>query len=218
MAKAKANKAFKDWEAEEVELTFGINRLHSMPFIDNLKNIKLPENHPNKAILEDYRLEAFDLVDSWNEDEYKFMFISPFFKLVNLKSANYKVFTQRPMSVKYNNDQKTSDGLVEFMLAKGRQIPRKPHFFLHEYKPEKRRDNDPLGQLLIAMVAAQKLNLDDKPIYGIYVNGRNWFFVALEGNEYAVSNPYVVTSDDIFDLYAVLLYFKQLMDELYTQI
>jgi hypothetical protein len=218
MAKAKANKSFKDWEAEEVELTFGINRLHSMPFIDSLKNIKLPENHPNKAILEDYRLEAFDLVDSWNEDEYKFMFISPFFKLVNLKSANYKVFTQRPMSVKYNNDQKTSDGLVEFMLAKGRQIPRKPHFFLHEYKPEKRRDNDPLGQLLIAMVAAQKLNLDDKPIYGIYVNGRNWFFVALEANQYAVSNPYVITTEDIFDLYAVLLYFKQLMDELYQTI
>ncbi|MBK9462447.1 MAG: hypothetical protein IPN94_24245 [Sphingobacteriales bacterium] len=48
------------------------------------------------------------------------MFISPFFKLVNLKSANYKVFTQRPMSVKYNNDQKTSDGLVDFMLAKGK--------------------------------------------------------------------------------------------------
>jgi hypothetical protein len=218
MAKAKANKPFKDWEAEEVELTFGINRLHSMPFIDNLKNIKLPENHPNRAILEDYRLEAFDLVDSWNEDEYKFMFISPFFKLVNLKSVNYKVFTQRPMSVKYDNDQKTSDGLVEFMLAKGRQIPRKPHFFLHEYKPEKRRDNDPLGQLLIAMVAAQKLNLDDKPIYGIYVNGRNWFFVALEANQYAVSNPYVITTDDIFDLYAVLLYFKQLMDELYQTI
>ena len=42
MAKAKANKSFKDWEAEEVELTFGINRLHSMPFIDHLKSIKLP--------------------------------------------------------------------------------------------------------------------------------------------------------------------------------
>ena len=70
----------------------------------------------------------------------------------------------------------------------------------------------------VAMVAAQKLNLDDKPIYGIYVNGRNWFFVALEGNQYAVSNPYVITTDDIFDLYAVLLYFKQLMDELYQTI
>ena len=218
MAKSKQNKAFKDWTYEEVGDTFGIQRLRSNPFIDNLKNIKLPENHSNRAILEHFRLKAFDLVDSWNEDEYKFFFISPLISLVDFSTPNYKSFTQRPMSVKYDNDQKITEGLVEFMLAKGIQTPKKPHFFLHEYKPEKRRDNDPLGQLLIAMVAAQKLNLDDKPIYGIYVNGRNWFFVALEANQYAVSNPYVITTDDIFDLYAVLLYFKQLMDELYSQI
>ncbi|MBK9459236.1 MAG: hypothetical protein IPN94_07320 [Sphingobacteriales bacterium] len=42
--------------------------------------------------------------------------------------------------------------------------------------------------------------------------------VALEANQYAVSNPYVLTPDYIFDLYAVLLYFKQLMDELYQTI
>ena len=218
MAKAKANKAFKDWTYEEVGDTFGIQKLRSTPFIDNLKNIKLSENHSNRAILEHFRLKAFDLVDSWNEDEYKFFFISPLISLVDFSTPNYKLFTQRPMSVKYDNDQKITEGLVEFMLAKGIQTPKKPHFFLHEYKPEKRRDNDPLGQLLIAMVAAQKLNLDDKPIYGIYVNGRNWFFVALEANQYAVSNPYVITTDDIFDLYAVLLYFKQLMDELYQTI
>ena len=89
---------------------------------------------------------------------------------------------------------------------------------MHEYKPEKRRDNDPLGQLLIAMVAAQKVNQDNQPIYGIYVNGRNWFIVLLEGSEYAVSNPYVITTDDIFSLFALLLYFKGLMDKLYSQI
>lgn len=48
-----------------------------------------------------------------------------------------------------------------------------PHFFLPEYKPEKNRDNDPLGQLLIAMVAAREANKDDNPMYGIYINGRN---------------------------------------------
>jgi hypothetical protein len=218
MAKAKANKAFKDWTYEEVGDTFGISLLRTTPFLEQLKGIKLPENHPDRILLEKYRLRAFDSINSWNEDEYKFFFISPLISLVDFSTPNYKSFTQRPMSVKYDNDQKITEGLVEFMLAKGIQTPKKPHFFLHEYKPEKRRDNDPLGQLLIAMVAAQKLNLDDKPIYGIYVNGRNWFFVALEANQYAVSNPYVITTDDIFDLYAVLLYFKQLMDELYQTI
>ncbi len=215
MNKKPKNKPFKDWQAEEVEQTFGVNRLMTLPLLESLKTISLPEAHPIRPTLEEYRLELLELVDSWNEDEYKFVFISPFMKLVNYKSPNYKVFTQRPMSIRYENDTKETSGKVEFMLARGRQIPREPHFFLHEYKPEKNRDNDPLGQLLIAMIAAQKVNHDEKPIYGIYVNGRNWFFVVLDGKNYAVSNPYVVTDQDIFDLFAVLLYFKELMNKLY---
>jgi hypothetical protein len=68
------------------------------------------------------------------------------------------------------------------------------------------------------MVASQKLNQDDKPIYGVYVNGRNWFFVVLDGNSYATIHPYVITSEDIFDLFAVLLFFKQEMEMLYREI
>ena len=109
------------------------------------------------------------------------------------------------------------------MLAKGLQTPQKPHFFLHEYpstslragKPEKRRDNDPLGQLLIAMIGSQIKNQDDKPIYGIYVNGRYWHFVVLEGAEYAVSNSYNVSDEDILRLFAILVYFRNLMEEMY---
>ncbi len=212
------NKPFKDWQYEEVNEAFGLVRLRSMPFLENLRNIRLPKAHEYRTVIEKYRIEAIDYIESWNEDEYKFMFISPFFKLVDFVSPYYKVFTQRPLSVKYENDTKTTNGNVEFMLAKGLQMPKKPHFFLQEYKPEKNRDNDPLGQLLIAMVAAQKLNQDDKPIYGIYVNGRNWFIVILEGSNYSTSNPYVVTSEDIFDLFAVLLFFKQEMETLYQQI
>ncbi|TAE03887.1 MAG: hypothetical protein EAZ97_00890 [Bacteroidetes bacterium] len=218
MASKKPNKSFKDWQAEEVEKTFGITKKRTLPILETLKKVKLPENHELRETLETYRLEAFDYIESWNEDEYKFFFISPFFKLVNFLSPHYKAFTQRPLSVKYDNDTKITNGNVEFMLAKGRQIPEIPHFFLHEYKPEKNRDNDPLGQLLIAMVAAQKLNQDEKAIYGIYVNGRNWFLVALEGKKYATSNPYVVSSNDIFDLFAVLLFFKQEMETLYSQL
>ena len=216
--KKNPDKRFKDWQAEEIEKTFGIKRLRTLPFLEQLKNIKLPENHPHREILEKYRLETFDYIESWNEDEYKFFFISPFFKLVYFVSEYYKAFTQRPLSVRYDNDAKVSSGNVEFMLAKGRQIPEAPHFFLHEYKPEKNRDNDPLGQLLIAMVAAQKQNQDGKPLYGIYLNGRNWFIVVLEDNQYAVSNPYVVTTEDIFDLFAVMLFFKQEMETLYQQV
>lgn len=217
MAKAVKNKSFKDWLYEEVADEFGLKVLINHPFLTNLENISLPRNYPKWDEIEELRRLAKAYVDSWNEDEYKFMFISPFIAKAGFVSEHFKVFMQRPLSVKYENNVKTTEGLVEFMLAKGLQIPRKPHFFLHEYKPEKRRDNDPLGQLLIAMVAAKVQNADDKPIYGVYVNGRNWFFVILDNNTYAVSNPFVTTSDDIFDLFAVLLYFKDLMEKLYSE-
>ena len=146
MAKS-IKKPFKDWLYEEVGDAFGLKELVTHPELDKLKNITLPKNHLLRQEVEDLRVLLQKYINSWNEDEYKFMFISRFIGLVQYVSSNYKVFTQRPLSVKYDNDTKITEGLVEFMLAKGIQTPRKPHFFLHEYKPEKRRDNDPLGQL-----------------------------------------------------------------------
>ena len=71
-----------------------------------------------------------------------------------------------------------------------------------EYKPEKNRDNDPLGQVLIAMVVAQQYNEQKFPVYGCYVNGRNWFFVVLHDDTYSVSRAYDAT--DIIDLQQIL--------------
>jgi hypothetical protein len=210
-------KPFNDWQAEEVEEAFGIKKLRTLPFLDHIKTLRLAANHPLRTSIEKYRLRAFDLIDGWNEDEYKFFFISMYLDLVDFhnEALHYNVFTQRPMSVDYENGTKTTSGKVEWMLARGRQIPKEPHFFLHEYKPEKNRDNDPLGQVLIAMIAAQTLNKDDKPVYGIYVNGRNWFVVVLQGKQYATSFAYDITSDDIFNLFAILEHLRDMMDGIY---
>jgi hypothetical protein len=212
------DKPFKNWNYEEINDTFGYTRQFAHPILTHFATLRLAADHPKRQQIEELRQLGLMYVDSWNEDEYKFMFISPFLSLVRFVSPHYKVFTQRQMSIKYDNGTKRTEGLVEFMLAKGIYTPKIPHFFLHEYKPEKRRDNDPLGQLLIAMIAAQQANLDDMPIYGVYVNGRNWFWVSLIGKTYAVSNPYVITSDDIFDLFAILEHLREKMDELYSAI
>jgi hypothetical protein len=63
------------------------------------------------------------------------------------------------------------------------------------------------------MVAAQVQNKDNEVLYGCYVSGRNWFFVVMEGKNYAVSNAFNATNDDIFQLYAILLFFKQKIEE-----
>ncbi len=218
MAKPKTNKSFKSWTYEEVNDTFGLKRVFEHQFLDQLATYTLPAMHEKHKQIEKLRRLALEYIETWNEDEYKFFFISPFMQLVEFVSPHYKAFTQRSLSVQYDNNTKTTEGNVEFMLAKGLQTPKKPHFFLHEYKPEKQKDNDPLGQLLIAMVAAQRTNEDNQPIYGVYLNGRNWFFVLLEESQYAVSNPYVATANDIFDLFAVLLFLKDEMEKLYKNL
>ncbi len=216
MSKKTKARPFRDWLYEEVSQEFGLKRLQQHPFITQIDFLEFDPSHEATSQINRLKNILSEYVDTWNEDELRTMFISPFVSLVDFINPNYKVFTQRPLSVRYANDTKLTEGLVEFMLAKGLQIPQKPHFFIHEYKPEKRRDSDPLGQLLIAMVASQRINADEKPVYGIYVIGRFWFFVVLDANNYVVSKSYSAEDDEIFKIFAILLYIKTLMDKIYA--
>jgi hypothetical protein len=208
------NKSFETWLYEDVGKAFGITRLYEHALWDMFDTLQLDKTHSQSSEIEELRLRLRKYVDAWNEDEIKFLFISPLINLVNYSTSDkYKIFTQRPMSVIYDNGTKITSGKVEFMIATGIQTPQKPFFFLHEYKQENRRDNDPLGQLLIAMVAAKTQNADNEVLYGCYVSGRSWFFVIFEGKEYAVSNAYDATSKDIYQIFAILLWFKQKTEE-----
>ncbi len=82
---------------------------------------------------------------------------------------------------------------------------------LHEYKKEKGTDNDPLGQLIIAMITAQEINQNQFPIYGAYVMGRNWFFLTVKDRKYCISDEYVATREDIFDIFKILKKLKNII-------
>lgn len=64
------------------------------------------------------------------------------------------------------------------------------------------------------MVAAQHLNNDGKPIYGAYVVGRHWFFLALHGHEYALSLAHDATKEhDLLHIFRMLKYIKQIVEQ-----
>lgn len=44
--------------------------------------------------------------------------------------------------------------------------------------------------MLVAMLLAQNMNNDNKPIYGCYVIENNWFFTTLIGLDYCVSRQF----------------------------
>lgn len=61
----------------------------------------------------------------------------------------------------------------------------------------------------VGLVAAQVQNADGETLYGCFVSGRNWFFVVLEGKEYTVSKGYDANEKAIYQIFAILLWFKQ---------
>lgn len=203
-------KPFERWKYEEIELTFGTERVKTLPSLTNWLEANESADDFETKILNIYYDQLVRKVEAWNEDELKFFFLAHIITLVDFsKPKVYSSFSQRTIATtKKDINQKEVDlrGRIEFFVAMGEQIPRQPFFFLHEYKPlNKTTPSDPLGQLLIAMLAAQTLNHIEHPLYGAYVRGSSWQFVVLEGNQYAVSEPYdAIRHIDLFKIFSIL--------------
>lgn len=136
-------------------------------------------------------------------------FIGPLIELCRIETKDFKAFTQRSLSAIIHSIEVI--GKVDFMIAKGKRTAKPPYFCIHEYKQEIDNSGEPLGQLLIAMLAAQTLNENKFPILGAYIVGRNWFFCVLSDNKYALSDAYVASSDDIFQVFAILHKSKEII-------
>ncbi len=211
------SKSFDSWEYEEVEDTFGIQFTRNLPTLTNWLAARHPMNATVQSELDYLREQLLDSVDAWNEDELKYFFISPLVSHVKYNSKLYKSFTQRSISTTFSALNLEVGGRVEFMLARGEQRPKSPFFFIHEYKQERRRNNDPKGQLLISMVTAREKNKTDFPDFGCYVIGRLWFFVVLEGTQYSESLAYDATKpEDLAQIYSALVEIKKIAIPLFS--
>ena len=198
-------KSFETWEYEEVENTFGIKRVKNPQILTDWINSPSQISDSIKTLLAIIQERLIDNADAWNEDEFKMFFIAPLLSQMPLEIDDFKPFTQRTLSAKFPELNLEVSGKVEFVIARGKQRPKQPYFFLHEYKQERRRENDPLGQLLISMVAARQNNEIKTPLYGCFVVGRDWFFVVLEEHQYSVSLAFDATkTHELYQIVAAL--------------
>lgn len=201
-------KSFRDWKFEEVELTFGIQRVFEHPLLADWLSAERNPSEEDRRMINKLRYQLFREVDTYNEEELKMRFIAPLLYLIPFDETGMRSFADRPFSFEYGQDETgntlVAAGRVDWLLAQGRQEPREPRVFLREYKREVEATGDPLGQLLIVMVGAQRQNAEVLPLYGCYVLGRNWFFVILEDQQYAVSRAYDATQEGIYEIYSAM--------------
>jgi len=214
------NQSFKNWKAQEVEKAFGIKRTKKSVLLDRWLDARPSSTERQWDEVERLRQSAEDNVDAWNEAALKFFFIGPLVSQVNFNTDGYSGFLEQTLVI--SNETVSARGNVDFMVAAGRQIPEAPYYVLHEYKPETTTILDPQGQLLIAMLSAQRANMDiqlTQPIYGTYVLGRFWFFVILNGNEYTISKAFDSTDKNgVESIFFALLQVKVYIDALYEEV
>jgi hypothetical protein len=209
-------KSFENWTFEDVEDTFEVVRIRNHKTLTNWLEAPFDGDDYIQKRLEVLKNRLIDNVEAWNEEELKYQFLGLLMDLVEIDNSKYKAFLGRKLSAVYKNE--VIAGNVDFVIATGKVEPKHPFFFIHEYKQEKKKDNDPLGQLLVAMVTAQIRNNDNRPILGSYIVGRLWFFVILDKNEYSVSLAYDATQADILNIFAILKRAKAYIAEYFEEI
>ena len=158
-------------------------------------------------------------VHNWNEYELDVHFIGPIFTLVNFSSFKSNHFSQRDFGGIVDNYMLS--GKPDGMVASGHREPELPYFtFLQkeslgqEYKRELDPNGDPAGQALAAMLVAQQMEEEIKPMYGCYVVGSTWKFIALDTDrKYAISPIYDALSNDIFEILRILKNLKAIVNE-----
>ena len=153
--------------------------------------------------------------DGWNEEELKMKFISLIFDLVDIEVDGLIVsFYERTMTAVVSNLK--INVICDCLLASpaGIATPRMPYFFLQEFKKQKGDSNDPEAQMLAAMLVAQHLNADEKPIYGAWLVGSIWNFTVLYEGKYYVSRKFDAGNmNDLIQIVFILRKLKTLILE-----
>lgn len=192
----KQEKTFKECRLAWLEDTFGLDEVNDFPILDNWlleKAVITPYEKENLTHLQAHL--DFNFRD-WNEGELDSFFIGPMMSLVNFSSKKSNLFSDRLVDATVEDWRLY--GKPDSFLASGRREPEIPFFAFQEYKKMTDPDSDPAGQALAAMLAGQALNNNGLPIYGCHVIGVNWYFMVLQGKEYAMSRNYSALTGENF--------------------
>jgi hypothetical protein len=208
------------WSEPLLMKTFGLKKFYeTYPLLDEWLDAKEEFSKMELDFMSNLRRRLMVNVNTWNEEELKMNFIALLLNvLVDYESDKYNTYFEKEISANYNgNFLKTR---TDFMIAKGiLNMVENPYFCFHavgvpKYKATKKNPEDPITQVLLGMLIAQANNHDNKPLYGVYNIGREWYFMVLENQNYAVSKSYDSTQlTDLEDIVAILRKFKVILEE-----
>ncbi len=202
------------WNEGMVMDTFGLKKLYSeqMPLLSDWISAEEDLSEVDLKNLEKLRKKAEYEIESWNEEDLKMNYLSYIIGYADYGyDEHFRVYYERPIAAEVQGHK--INVIVDLMIAQGvLEYIKRPYFCFHEYKRAKKYNDDPVAQVLLAMLAAHEKNKNNKPLYGAYIIGRNWYFMVLENKNFAVSNVFNCTDkEDLYKIISILRKFKTII-------
>ncbi len=171
---------FREIKIDDLKKIVEINKIINYEKFSNWFSFdyKITEEENNflRKIISDNEL----YLSYYSEQKLSMKFIA---NILNKIDFNFKdIFEWYGDEIKFNLNGFTLKGRPDFFLAKGIENPKKPFFFLQEYKKSLNSTGNPENQVLAAMLVAINLN-NSKKILGGFIIGRFWQFMILEKNK-----------------------------------
>lgn len=174
---------------------FGLTIADNSPLLSDWQTVESTELEDYaEVILRKLEPRLHTEIDGWLEEELKMKLLALIFTLSEVEEPRkIGLFCERQIIAEIGSFyiHVIPDCMVSSVY--GLTMPQTPYFFMQEFKKSKGDSQDPEGQMLAAMLAAQHLNKNGKPLYGSFVVGRYWCFTVLEGKNYARSEALHLT-------------------------
>jgi len=200
---------FREWTLMELDKTFHLRQTMTEPVLDHWLSGQAEIPEMERHVLTAFREKLIRNVHDWNEAELAHYFICPVLTLADYSTDHFNLFAERLFQGVVDGVEMS--GKPDGIIASGWREPEKPFFCFQEYKKETDPEGDPAAQVLAAMLVAQEISEHRHPVYGCHVKGRGWFFMILQARQYAISEPYIATRDDIFDIFRILRVLRQII-------
>jgi hypothetical protein len=196
----------RDWTVGLLTKQFKLSKvLENYSLLDEWLTVEDILNDKDKAELQRIRLPLLKNFNNWNEETLKMKFIALLLDLVNYDEIGdfQTLFDAEIKGVVDNIELKC---IADFTVAKTiEDLIENSYFYFHEYKRKKNKADDPIAQVLIPSLIAQEINADQQPIYGCYVMGEMWYFMIVNGREYAIDKGLnALKSDELQKIFLVL--------------
>ena len=202
------------YDANHIIGVYNLKLNHQCAYLDQLTALtngmyRFDANDPE---LEKLRKRLERKGSFFNEEELKMRFLAFLFEFADIEvEGKLEIFFERTLTTELQNEKQTIKCDCLFASPFGIYEPKLPYFFLQEFKKQKQQD-DAEGQMLLGMLIAQNLNKNSMPVYGCWIQGKNWVFTTLHEDNYCVSRQYdVVQAHDLYNVINILQNFKHII-------